>query len=187
MKITHFVAAWTFLAGVALNPLGLARASSIGYFTDYSDDFGTINLDTGAYQIRGVLPNNVGGIGWGPAGTLYGLDWTDSLVRINPATAQVTTVGPSGLQPPAGTPPDSSTIPFTTTADGRLYGVDTANDLYSFNPVTGQATRIGSTGIASAGLKLFKCPRGSWQLTFLHLPSVRCEWTAPWTSQRLSD
>lgn len=142
----------SFVVAAALLCSGpAAHAGSVAYFTDFADDFGTIDLDTGSYHVSGVLPNNLGGIGYGPNGVLYGLDWTDTLVRINPGTAAVSTVGPSGLTPPPGNPPDSSSIPFTALSNGRLYGVDTSNVLYTFNPLTGQATVIGSTGIPAAG------------------------------------
>ena len=95
LKAIVFISACVALAPV-LGP-SVACADSLAYFTDYGDDFGTVDLNTGSYHVIEVLPNNLGGIGYGPNRALYGLDWTDTLVKINPGTAAVTTVGASGL------------------------------------------------------------------------------------------
>ena len=78
------------------------------------------------------------------AGVLYTIDDnTNTLLRIDPATAAVTVVGPTGIS--AGDFGDLSYNP----ADGKLYwvaGRDNDN-LYTIDPATGLATLVGFHGI----------------------------------------
>ena len=70
-------------------------------------------------------------------------DNTNTLLRIDPTTAAVTVVGPTGIS--AGDFGDLSYNP----ADGKLYwvaGRDNDN-LYTIDPATGLATLVGFHGI----------------------------------------
>jgi hypothetical protein len=73
------------------------------------------------------------------------------LVRIDPATAMVTVVGPYNAGPvnSSGTPATMADLAFDSA--GTLYGVGSIGgpQLYSIDTMTGQATVIGNSGLTS--------------------------------------
>jgi len=104
-------------------------------FNQANNQFGTINLLTGAFSPSGsegaTLFNDIAAA---PDGTLYGIINSTSLVTLNPANGAVlNSIGFSvgGIESLAIAP------------DGSLYGA-TQGALYRVNPVTGQATLVGN-------------------------------------------
>ena len=143
---------------------GLAAAASchagpFAYIASGDKQFGTLDLATGAFQQIGTLPEQLGGLARGPGGILYGLDATNTLVRIDAATAAVQTAGNTGLPLVPPFQPGGASIVMAGNSSGQLFGVDATNTLYTFNPNTGQPTQIGFTGIPfpdfSTGDKIF--------------------------------
>ena len=122
--------------------MGLAAAhGSTLYVADDANDFGTLNLSTGAFTLIGTIKDNanvgrsfsgdgdtVGGLSFGPSGTLYGLtlDSTSTdpmptgsdLVTINPANAATTDLGNIG----------ESVDTTLALPDGTLLANDVNND-----------------------------------------------------------
>jgi hypothetical protein len=126
----------------AIIPAG--RAGTVAYAIDAGGNFGTIDLTNGVFTDIGNISPRLEGMG-DASGTLYGAPLlTQTLVSINPANAQTTTVGgPAGF--------NYGDLGSTTAG---LYGLDYSNNLYSINPVTGIPTLIGPLGVpaASGGL-----------------------------------
>jgi hypothetical protein len=83
----------------------------------------------------------------GNAGSVDGL-----LVTINPATAQVSVVGPFNAGPvnSSGDPATMADLEFD--GSGNLYGVASIGgpNLYSINPLTGRATLVGANGVSTS-------------------------------------
>jgi hypothetical protein len=117
------------------------------YVVTGNGQFGTVDLTTGAFhQIGPATPGLMADLVW-LNGTLYSLVTTGnnagSLATINPATGQVTIVGPTNLSYDA-----FSLVSF----GGQLYLTDfnvggNFQNFYSVNPATGLATAIGNTAI----------------------------------------
>lgn len=132
------------LCGVFALPLLFAtpaKADSTAFAGENNGDFGTIDLNSGAFTKLG----NSGVILAGMAvadGELFGSSYhesTGTLYDINPATGAVTAIG---------TPSSIDIDDFGSTTTG-LYAISfgLTQDLYSINPVTGAATLIGPTGL----------------------------------------
>src|ERR1700735_5425847 len=87
----------------SLAPLLLAASASAGpivYVTGGNQQFGAIDITTGAYQSIGPGPNApVGyfGLATGPSGSLYTFLYNGDVDWINPATGVATDIGASGL------------------------------------------------------------------------------------------
>jgi len=110
------------------------------YVVTAAQQFGTVDLETGAFQAIGPgTPEVDFNLVHGPNGTLYSLgSFTGSLVSIDPETGATTVIGPTGL----------GTNAFSlAAAGGRLYLTDFQNNLYSVDASTGHATLIGPTGM----------------------------------------
>ncbi|HEX4591547.1 MAG TPA: PEP-CTERM sorting domain-containing protein [Gemmataceae bacterium] len=126
-----------------LNPASGAVMQSLGPTVDA----GGIN-----YPITGLAFNPIDGQLYGSTGNSQGSTSWARLVKINPATAQVTVVGLYNAGPvnTTGTPATMADITFTTS--GQLYGISSIGtpNLYSIDPTTGQATLVGS-GNSGAG------------------------------------
>ena len=129
---------------------GLASASPIVYVFNGSNQFGKIDVATGAFiQIGPIAPDGTEGLAPGPNGSLLTLAFSGNLDSINPGTGVLTVIGATGLDDcstptsPCG-PTSGSTLGNLGSA---LYAVDFANNLYNINPATAKATLIGSTGI----------------------------------------
>jgi len=106
-------------------------------FVGGSDNWGTIDLATGAFSQTGNTGALLTGLGVGPGGLLYGgLDASGTLYQVNPANGNLTTVGTSSV----------AYNDFGSTTDG-VYALDTSLNLYSVNTTTGATTLIGPTGL----------------------------------------
>jgi hypothetical protein len=127
-----------------------ANAGALTYVVNISQQFGTVDLATGAFQQIGPnTPEGNDGLVAGPNGSLLTLSFASNLYSINPATGATTLVGPTGLDD--CTTPASSCGPASNLMlgglDGNIYATDFQNSLYSVNPLSGAATLIGPTGI----------------------------------------
>ncbi|MCX6625859.1 MAG: PEP-CTERM sorting domain-containing protein [Acidobacteria bacterium] len=104
--------------------------------------FGYLDVATGGFTLAGITAATPVGLGQAVAGDPFFVDDVSDLHRVDPATAALTNVGPTGLglSIAAGLAP------------GILFGVDYANNLYSINTATGNATLVGATGLALIAL-----------------------------------
>jgi hypothetical protein len=102
------------------------------------------------YPITGLAFNPLNGVLYGSTGNAGAVDAL--LVTINPATAQVTVVGPFNAGPvnSGGVPTTMADIEFDSA--GNLYGVASIGgpNLYSINPLTAQATLVGANGASTS-------------------------------------
>jgi hypothetical protein len=120
-----------------------ARADSIAYMITGSDQFGTIDLNTGVLtQLgnMGVVLSGLGEVG----GNLYGGGYSGSntLYKVNLTNGSLTAIGNGSI-----------TYFDTGSTTSGLYALDTDFgdlNLYSVNPATGATTLIGATGLNSA-------------------------------------
>lgn len=135
-----------------------AFADSLAYVVNFSQQFGTVNLDTGAFAPIGPgLPQGCAGLVPGPGGSLLTLDSAGELVAINPSTGASSVIGSTGL---GGTANAFGQLGKT------LYATDLHNNLYKLNPTTGLATPVGATGIpADPTTPGTVNPDGSFNLT----------------------
>lgn len=147
----------------------LASADSFVYVVTGSPAFGTVDLNTGAFnQIGPKLPEGVDGLVSGPNGSLLTLAYTGNLDSINPATGVVTVIGPTGLADcstatsPCG-PMASNSI---GELNGTIYATDYAEHLYTINPSTGKATLVGSTGMTPITFVPLSTPNPDGSLNF---------------------
>jgi hypothetical protein len=129
----------------------VAYADSLVYIVNGSQQFGTINLATGAFQQIGPAQTEAGsfGLAAAPNGSLVTFAYSSNLYSINPATGVPTLVGPTGLAD-CGTPTSPCGPTSASTLGnfaGKIYATDFQNSLYTVNAVTGAATLIGPTGI----------------------------------------
>jgi hypothetical protein len=125
------------------------RADITAYMVTGQSQFGTIDLNTGAFtqigpnevvQVSGLGESTVTTFGstlyassyQNPAGILYSVNTTDGL--LTPVSAG------SGVD----------YVDFGSTLTG-LYAVDNLSNLWSVNPTTGAATMVGSLGIGLGG------------------------------------
>ncbi len=127
-----------------------ASADSLAYVVNGNNQFGTIDLATGAFhQIGSNTPEGESGLAEAQNGSLLTLTFSGKLDSINPATGVTSVVGPTGLADcstptsPCG-PTSANTL---GQIGGTIYATDFANNLYRVNPLTGAATKIGATGI----------------------------------------
>jgi hypothetical protein len=138
-------------------PLALAflslpvSAGSLVYIEGSFGAFGTLNLQTGAFQQIGPGLSDVGtGLVAQANGSLLTLGYDGTLDSINPVTG-IETIGPKSLGDCSNYPVSpcgaNSALAFGS-LNGKLYATDFAGNFYTINPATGQATKVGSTGLA---------------------------------------
>jgi hypothetical protein len=131
---------FVFLVGIFF--AATASAGPLAYVVTLSQQFGTVDLASGRFQPIGkpTLDSMSDLVWW--HGSLLSLtatgDHVGSLVKINPATAEITYLGPTGLGYNAFS---------LAEVRGKLYLTDFSNNLYSVNPATGAATPVAGTGI----------------------------------------
>jgi hypothetical protein len=114
-------------------------ADSLAYIVTDSNQFGTLNLSTGAFhQIGANTPGQQFDLVSGPNGSLFSLTATGNLESINPATGVTTVIGATGLGMNVGS---------LAEVGGTLYATDGNNNLYTVNATTGAGHLIGPTGI----------------------------------------
>jgi hypothetical protein len=116
--------------------------------------FGTVDLTTGAYnRIGPTEPDGYFGMGTGPNGALYSLNYSGQLDQIDPITGAFTRIGATGLEPclvpsPACGP---TSVFGLGSVGGKLFATDFSNSVYSVNPTTGAATLLArNSGLPAA-------------------------------------
>jgi hypothetical protein len=123
---------------LAMAGLASAQTPTAYEFVGGSDNWGTIDLATGAFSQTGNSGQLLSGLGVGPGGLLYGgLDNSGTLYQVNPTNGSLTSVGTSNLK----------YNDFGSTTSG-VFAVDTSLNLYSVNTTTGATTLIGPTGLS---------------------------------------
>jgi PEP-CTERM motif len=159
-RLTVFLPA-LFLAAMLASPL--ARAGTLIYVAGSGNEFGTLNLSTGAFtQIDTLsLPSGdyMNGMGFGPDGKLYGVDSNTigtSLYQIDTGSGALSNLGP--LLAPNGAP--LTAIDATADAAGKMYALSQGSNalFYTLNPPSLTTKVIGSTGLLSAGLMAVNAP-----------------------------
>jgi hypothetical protein len=120
------------------------------YVTGSSNEFGTLDLSTGAFSNIATLALPAGdyiyGMGFGADGRLYGVDSEPNanLWQINPSTGAVTEIGSIG----------QSATDATSDAAGKLFVL--SQDLnavyYTMNPPSTSPSVVGPIGMSSGGL-----------------------------------
>lgn len=119
------------------------KADNTAYFLGGSGEFGTIDLNTGAYTSLGNTGQTLAGLAT-VNGTLYGASYNTAngtLYSVNSANGSLSAIGASSLV--------YSLI--GSTVGGGIYAIDSHFNLYSINTTTGAATFIGSTGLPNLG------------------------------------
>lgn len=120
-------------------PAASATAQPLVYVVTVQQQFGTVDLSTGAFhQIGPNTPEGEANLVWAPDGSLLTITSSGNLDAINPQTGAVRVIGPTGLGFNAF---DLAEV------DGKLYATDFSNNFYSVDPQTGAALLIGPTGI----------------------------------------
>jgi hypothetical protein len=132
-----FYCAALFLALVFL--VASSSAQNLVYVVDLINQFGTVDLATGAFNpIGSTTPEGQANLVWGSDGMLFSLTYSGNLEKINPVTGQTTVIGQTGLGYNA----------FELAGvRGKLYATDFSNNIYSVDPQTGIATFMRATGI----------------------------------------
>lgn len=115
-------------------------------------DIGPLNDVAGAnYAVTGLAFHPLTGVLYGSTGNANTAA-QGTLVKINPATAQVTVVGAFNAGPvnSGGDPSTMADIGFD--GAGNLYGAASIGgpNLYSINTTTGQATLVGANGVSTS-------------------------------------
>ncbi len=128
-----------------------ANAYDAVYVVTGSQQFGTVDLNTGAFvQIGPKTPETETGLVPGPTGSLLTLTSSGNLDSINPATGVITRIVPTGLgdcsNPPAS-PCGPTSANNLAELGGTLYATDYHGNLYNLNTATGTAKPIGPTGL----------------------------------------
>jgi hypothetical protein len=111
------------------------------YVVTVNNLFGTVDLSTGAFhQVGPPTPGPMTNLVWFN-GSLLSITADGSLGKINPATGEVTVIGPIVLP--------GSEIPFDLGGvGGKLFVTDFDGNIYSVNPATGGATFLRASGIS---------------------------------------
>ncbi|MGA2965904.1 MAG: hypothetical protein ABSD64_06805 [Terriglobales bacterium] len=122
-------------------PVSHPDASNVQIPTAYlllqNEDFGIINLTTGAFTRTGNTGVLLAGIGVGPNGSLYGgADYGSTFYKINSHTGSLTVVGSSSV----------GYFAFGSTTNG-VYALDKAANLYSVSTTNATTSLIGPTGL----------------------------------------
>jgi PEP-CTERM motif len=138
------------IVSLAFVLLPASASASMVYVVTGNQQFGTIDLATGAFhQIGPDTPEGSGGLVPGPNGSLFTLTFSGNLDSINAATGITTVIGATGLGDCTvadGHCPANSANGFGEVG-GKLYATDFASNLYSVDPATGATHLIGPTGI----------------------------------------
>lgn len=133
------------LAAMAGSITASAWADQLVYVTNFTNQFGTVDLFTGAFTPISNLPASDGGRTGGfvaeTDGSLLTLGVNGDLFSISPATGTATDIGATGLGGNAN---------MLAGLGGVVYATDFSNNLYKVNTTTGVATLINATGIPAA-------------------------------------
>ena len=122
-----------------------ATAGPIGYVINFSGQFGTMDLGTGAFTPIGPgTPNTPDGIAGAPGGPSYTVDGVNGhLLRISP-NGTITDVGNTGTGSNNG-PFGVSVIGGLT--NGSLFALDFANRLFSIDTSNGTLGLLGTLAL----------------------------------------
>ena len=140
MLVTNSRTALCVVAFFILSAAGL-KADNIAYAGSSTGQFGTIDLNTGAFTSLGTSGQTLAGLAVAD-GSIFATSYhtaNGTLYQVNPANGALTSVG-------TATGIDYDDFGSTTTG---LYvvGFSSTQNLYSINPSTGAATLIGPTGL----------------------------------------
>jgi PEP-CTERM motif len=127
-----------------------ANASPLVYVVNGSQQFGTVDLTTGAFHQIGPLgPDGQSGLAQRPNGSFLTLAFSGNLDSIDSATGITSVIGPTGLGDcmSSASPCGPTSAAGFGELGGTVYATDFSNNLYTVDPVTGVATLIGPTGI----------------------------------------
>lgn len=151
---TAGITAVAVLLFLALQPA--ARADSYAYMSTGSDQFGTIDLNTGVFTQLGNSGLLLSGLGT-VDGNIYGGAYADdTLYEVNPTNGSLTTIGTGSIL-----------YNDTGSTTSGLYAVNYGQtDLYSVNPLTGATTLIGPTGFSAFSFGVIGMSTGSNALYF---------------------
>jgi hypothetical protein len=117
---------------------GFASADTLTYAVSSTGQFGTLDLDTGAFAPVGPLASHgYNGIGNLADGTLVGTDGDNRFLQIDATTGVFTVIGPTGI------------IVETNASllTGEQFAIDPLNNLYEIDPSTGAASFVGLSGL----------------------------------------
>ena len=132
---TRFFATFACAALMGLTGGAGLAADNLAYVVTRSDQFGIVDLNTGAFTQFSNMGHQPVGMAMA-GGSLYVAAFnTSALYKANPATGILTLVGNSSI----------SFYGLGSTLSG-LYALDVNGKLYSVDPSTAAATLIGSTG-----------------------------------------
>jgi hypothetical protein len=130
------------VSGTGLSSRSRTREDPIVYVVNASQQFGTVDLAAGSFHAISNTPAAQSNLVWGPDGSLLSLsvsgNLAGNLVRINPVSGVVTSIGPTGLGFNAF---DLAEV------RGKLYLTDFSNNIYSVDSQTGAATLLRATGM----------------------------------------
>ena len=121
------------------------RADVSSYIATGSEEFGIIDLTSGAYTEIGNMGQLLSGLGEVNNGIYGGLDAGATVYQVDPNTGALTAISTTGASPNGGW------NVFGSTTSG-LFGLDRHGVLYAVDPVSGEVTMVGSTGLAFNGL-----------------------------------
>ncbi len=148
----------TVMLVFALASAGAVMADGlIAYEATGSNNFGTVDLNTGVYTQIGNMGLTLSGLGVAN-GALYGGGYYSStLYSVNPTSGALTAVGTGSIA-----------YGLTGSTLTGLYALDTSGaNLYSINPSTGATTLIGPTGISFTDYSGFSTNSSTLYLTTL--------------------
>jgi hypothetical protein len=118
------------------------KADDMAFTGENNADFGTLDLNTGAFTLLGNSGQTLAGMAVAN-GELFASSYhlsTGTLFQVNPANGGLTTIGSSAVD----------IDDFGSTTSG-LYVIGLDKNLYLVNPMTGAETLVGPTGISSFG------------------------------------
>jgi hypothetical protein len=109
------------------------------YVSRVFNQFGTVDLTTGAYTNIATTPVQLDALSFEPNATLYALGADNHLYTVNPTSGALADVGSTGTF--------FGLNSLAARSDGTLFGEDPFGTLYRLNPATGQGTQVGGSGI----------------------------------------
>jgi hypothetical protein len=139
MKLRDFIVGVG--ASLALAAFAAPTTAATVYEATGSDDFGTINLTTGAYTHIGNMGQLLSGLASYGSSVYGGVEGSANFYKVNTATGALILIGAS-----------SEAYEDTGSTTNALYEYGKDENLYKIDPATGASTLIGNTGIPIAGI-----------------------------------
>jgi hypothetical protein len=124
------------VAALAVLLAGGLEAKNLAYIFTGTDQFGTIDLDTGAFTQLGNTGVKLSGLGVAQGALYGGQNGGSTLYQVNLADGSLTVVGTGNI----------AYYDTGSTTKG-LYAIDGSFKLYSVDPASGAVTLIGPTGV----------------------------------------